>query len=218
MHKSFAALLLFVGLAVIAIRLGPVLWSKGVPPVRPIAPKTTAPLLPVAGEAAPPKSDLAPRSEPSLLASETAGHVAAIHTAKISARSTKGTISVSSKAASDTAPATVAPAPNPATLDIEVEHKFAEARLSIWVDSHLSYTHALEGTDKKRLVVFHKVEGHEFHAIQIPPGSHQLKVRIVSEPSSVDRTDTISGDFSGGTEKMLRIRFDKHSEMSLSLE
>src|SRR5208337_2974108 len=57
---------------------------------------------------------------------------------------------------------TVSPAPSPATLEIEVEHKFAEAHLSIWVDDRLTYTHLLEGTDKKRLVVFHHVQGHEF--------------------------------------------------------
>src|SRR5277367_2265456 len=38
---------------------------------------------------------------------------------------------------------------SPAMLEIEVDHKFAEAHLSISVDDHLTYTRVLEGTDKK---------------------------------------------------------------------
>ncbi|MGA2860028.1 MAG: serine/threonine-protein kinase, partial [Candidatus Sulfotelmatobacter sp.] len=39
----------------------------------------------------------------------------------------------------------------PATLDIEVEHNFTSAHLSVLLDDHPIYTHPLEGTDKKRL-------------------------------------------------------------------
>jgi len=73
-----------------------------------------------------------------------------------------------------------APVVTPATLQIEVDHKFAQARLSIWVDEALTYTRALEGTDKKRLGVFHHVEGHELHLMRVPPGKHRLRVRVTS--------------------------------------
>ena len=43
---------------------------------------------------------------------------------------------------------TVSPATSPATLEIEVEHKFAEANLSIWVDDRLTYTHRF-GRDRQ---------------------------------------------------------------------
>jgi hypothetical protein len=109
-----------------------------------------------------------------------------------------------------------APAANAAMLDIQVDHKFAEAHLSIWVDSHLTYDHALEGTDKKRLVVFHHVQGHEIHAMQIQAGSHQLRVQITSGANSFDQS--VTGDFSSGAEKLLRISFDKRGEMSLNLD
>ena len=71
-------------------------------------------------------------------------------------------------------------------LEIEVEHKFAVAHLSIWVDDSLTYTHTLEGTDKKRLVVFHQVQGHEFHAMQLSPGKHLLRVQVTSDVPSYD--------------------------------
>ena len=105
-----------------------------------------------------------------------------------------------------------------ATLEIEVEHNFAEAHLSIWVDGTLGYTHLLEGADKKHMVVFHHVEGHEFHAMQIPPGKHRLRVQVISDPGSADHSATITGVFASGKEQMLQIHFDKHGEMNVSLE
>jgi len=106
----------------------------------------------------------------------------------------------------------------PATLEIEVEHKFAEAHLSIWVDGSLTYTHLLEGTDKKHLVVFHHVQGHEFHAVPVPAGNHELRVQVISDPGSADHSATIAGEFASGKEKMLQIHFDKRGEMNISLE
>lgn len=217
MQKSFAALLLFVGLAIVVIRLGPVLWSKGVPPTRAIAAKRSAPPLPVAGEAVPPRPSVIKEfeSDPEAKALEPASEPEpAAHITRVRAKNLKPITAVAAAVAAPATPTAI----NPATLDIEIEHRFSEAHISIWVDSHLSYTHALEGTDKKRLVVFHKVEGHEFHAIQISPGSHQVKVRVTSDPNAEDHTDAISGDFASGTEKILKVRFDKHGEMALSLE
>jgi serine/threonine protein kinase len=105
-----------------------------------------------------------------------------------------------------------------ATLEIEVAHHFAEAHLSIWVDETLSYTHLLEGADKRHMVVFHHVEGHEFHAMQVPSGKHKLRVQVISDPGSSDHSTTITGEFASGKEQMLQIHFDKHGEMNVSLD
>jgi serine/threonine-protein kinase len=106
--------------------------------------------------------------------------------------------------------------PGSATLDIEVDHKFAEAKLSIWVDDRLSYTRTLEGTDKKHLVLFHHVQGHEIHAMPIPAGSHRLRVQVTSGDNSSDQS--VTGDFSSGSEKLLQVSVDKRGVMSLNLE
>ena len=115
-------------------------------------------------------------------------------------------------------PPTVSPATSPATLEIEVEHKFAEANLSIWVDDRLTYTHRLEGTDKKHLVVFHHVQGHEFHAMQVSAGKHRLRVQVTSDVASYDQSATVEGEFASGQENVLRINFNKQGEMNLSLQ
>jgi serine/threonine protein kinase len=110
------------------------------------------------------------------------------------------------------------PAVSPATLEIEIDHKFAEAHLSIWVDAKLSYTHLLEGTDKKHLVVFHRMQGHELHSMQIPPGKHDLRVQVTSDLASYDQSSAVSWIFVAGHENTLHIGFDKHGEINLSLQ
>jgi serine/threonine-protein kinase len=112
----------------------------------------------------------------------------------------------------------VTPAVSPATLEIEVDHKFAEVHLSIWLDDSLTYTRTLEGTDKKRLVVFHHVQGHELHAMQLSPGKHRLRVRVTSDVPTYDQSAFVEGEFTSGQENVLRITFNKHGEINLSLQ
>jgi serine/threonine-protein kinase len=105
-----------------------------------------------------------------------------------------------------------------AMLEIEIDHKFADAHLAIWVDEELSYTHPLQGIEKKSLVVFHRVHGHEFHAVQISPGKHLLKVQVTPGAGAADQFATVEGEFVSGTETMLRIQFNKNGEMNLALQ
>ena len=105
-----------------------------------------------------------------------------------------------------------------ALLEIEVDHKFVDAHLSIWVDDLLTYTHPLEGIEKRHLVMFHQVQGHEFHAVQINPGKHLLKVKVSPGDGLSEQTATIEGKFTSGKETMLRINFDNRGQMNLSMK
>jgi hypothetical protein len=111
----------------------------------------------------------------------------------------------------------ISPAKPPAMLEVEVDHKFAAGQLSIWVDGQLTYQRLLEGTDKKHLVVFHHVEGHELHAMQLLPGKHSLRVQITSEAANYDQSATVAGEFPSGGENVLRINCNKPA-MNLSLQ
>jgi eukaryotic-like serine/threonine-protein kinase len=111
-----------------------------------------------------------------------------------------------------------APAISPATLVIEIDHKFAAAHLSIWVDDHLAYEHELEGTPKKHLVLFHQVQAHESHAMQLAPGKHHLRARVTSDESGYDRFATVEGEFVSGQENVLRINCNKSSDLDLTLQ
>jgi len=121
------------------------------------------------------------------------------------------------RASSPTISPATSSSPSPAMLEIEIEHKFADAHLSIWVDDSLTYTHPLQGTDKKHLVVFHHVQGHEFHAVQVSPGKHLLRVEVASGGAISNQSAMVEGEFASGRENVLRINFDKHGKMILSL-
>src|SRR5208282_4982773 len=135
-------------------------------------------------------------------------------TASLAKAATAGGNSVPGESASLSA---VSSAKSPAMLEVEVDHKFASAQLSIWVDGQRTYERQLEGTDKKRLVVFHHVEGHELHAMQLLPGQHSLRVQVTSEAANYDQSATVTGRFPSGGETVLRINCNKPT-INLSLQ
>lgn len=214
---TFAAVVLAAGLVLFALRMG-VVWPTAMH-TQNRGDRRIAASLSAARDSAmmnalpPPVPDLNSRNPATSVSS--AGTMPTTVAKK--SGSTSGKTSSTVKAAGFPRSATSS-AVDKATLEIEVEHNFAEAHLSIWVDGTLSYTHLLEGADKKHMVVFHHVEGHEFHAMQIPPGKHRLRVQVISEPGSADHSATIAGEFASGKEQMLQIHFDKHGEMNVSLE
>jgi serine/threonine protein kinase len=193
-NKSLPGALLLVGLLVFGSQMGRLVWPQK-PPARNRARASAAEPMPLTGEVTPVKTGATPITNKPRKSGPGGG-------ADPSARTTVRT----------------SPQSSPATLEIEVEHTFAEAHLSIWVDDHLTYTHLLEGADKKHLVVFHHVQGHEFHAVQIPPGKHSLRVQVVSAADSYDQSGTVASEFASGKEALLRITFNKRREMNLSLQ
>ncbi len=202
--KSFAGALLLLGLVVFGLRISTVLWPHTAPPQSVASTAITKPLpstetkpLPRAEEAAPVKTEAAP---------------AAHKPRKAAVRPRPSTAKAAVPDAAPSAPV------SPSLLEIEVEHKFADASLSIWVDDNLTYTHTLEGVDKKHLIVFHQVQGHEFHAMQISPGNHVVRVQVNSGGANGEQSGTVAGEFVSGKEKMLHIHFTKQGKIDLSLE
>jgi serine/threonine protein kinase len=212
--QSLAGALLLAGIFAIGLQARHFIWPQKAP-IQSLTRNAAAQMLPFAGEGPSAKETTvvtAPSADPT--PTLTANKLVAN---KLIANKSRPTTAVVS-APHATASRATSPTLSPAMLDIEVEHKFAQAQLSIWVDDRLTYTHPLEGADKKRLVVFHKVEGHEFHAMQISPGKHTVRVRVESSGNSYDQSDTVAGDFLSGKENMLRINFGKHGEMQVSLQ
>jgi serine/threonine-protein kinase len=212
--QSLAGTLLLAGILAIGLQARHFIWPQKAP-IQNLTRNAAAQMLPFAGEGPSAKETTvvtAPTADPA--PSLTANKLVANKLIANKSRPTTAAVS----APHATASRATSPTLSPAMLDIEVEHKFAQAQLSIWVDDRLTYTHPLEGADKKRLVVFHKVEGHEFHAMQISPGKHTVRVRVESSANSYDQSDTVAGDFLSGKENMLRINFGKHGEMQVSLQ
>ncbi len=191
-RKSFASAFLAVGLFLFGLRLGHLAWHQEELP--PATAKTVGP-PPVVTEIARASANSTPL-----------------------VKKPRMRLPASGSQAGDAQAVPSASPIAPAMLEIEVDHKFADARISIWVDDLLTYTHPLEGIEKKHLVVFHTVQGHEFHAVQIPPGKHSLRVEVIPGGNFSQRSATIEGEFDSGAEKMLRVLFDKTGEMKLSLQ
>jgi serine/threonine-protein kinase len=227
--KSYAGVLVLAGLFILG------LWviSLGSQGVRPRA----AGLLPPSREVAPVKTVSTPitpaASAVASLATAPAPTVEKLSKPVVKRQPSPPPTKVA-RAISPTVSAAASPVPSPAalpdtppaTLEIEVDHSFAEASLSVWVDGSLAYTHALAGADKKRLVVFHHVQGHEMHVMQIAPGKHRLRVQVTSAgdagapagSANYDESASVVGDFVSRQESLLRVNCKKRGEINLSLQ
>lgn len=104
-------------------------------------------------------------------------------------------------------------------LGIAVEHHFVTADISVWIDNQASYSHSLRGAIRKRVVLFKGVEGYLSDVVQLSPGEHQIRVRVLSADGAYDESGSISGTFTSGSNKLLAVDFDRHNRhMRLTFE
>jgi hypothetical protein len=207
-RKSLAGILVLLGLLIFG------LWAISFGAHR-VLPRTAGP-LPSAVGVAPVKTAATPVPAATAVASVASGPTPIV--TKLQKPVPAGQTHLPSAKVARASSSTISPAISSAMLEIEIEHKFADAHLSIWVDDSLTYTHPLQGTDKKLMVVFHRVQGHEFHAVQVSPGKHRLRVEVASGGAISNQSALVEGEFTGGQETVLRINFDKHGKMNLSLQ
>jgi len=130
------------------------------------------------------------------------------------------TISDSTNAVEDP-PRAVVEAPKPvsypakpvadATLDIEIEHHFSEADLSVWVDDKLTYDHPLRNQPKKHWNPF-RGNVKETESMRIASGKHRVRVRIRSTPEKYEQTETVVGSFAKNHPATLLISFQGHTK------
>jgi serine/threonine protein kinase len=103
------------------------------------------------------------------------------------------------------------PAVAQSTIEVAVQHQFKEATLWVWIDDNLALTRPLHGGTQKHLVVFRSIQGTESESLQVPAGTHTLRIRAQTAHQSIDISKTISGTFAAGDDKTLHITFDKHN-------
>jgi len=99
----------------------------------------------------------------------------------------------------------------PSTIEVAVQHQFKEATLWVWIDDNLALTRPLHGGTQKRLVVFKSIQGTDAEPLQVPAGTHTLRIRAQTADQAIDISKTISGTFAAGDDKTLHITFDKHN-------
>jgi serine/threonine protein kinase len=205
-----AVAVLLLGLSVFAMRLSETMLAPQTPPPAPVA---VSPAHAINANTVPP-----PAAPPEASA-QTAPANTTTPLNKKTQDNDKNKVATATKPAHTViAKGPTSPSVPPAILDLEMEHNFTSAELSVWVDDHPAYSRKLEGTDKRRMVVFHSVQGHESHAIQLAPGQRSVRVQVASDADSSEQSSTVTGNFVSGKEKTLRIHFNKRGEMTLSLQ
>jgi serine/threonine protein kinase len=97
------------------------------------------------------------------------------------------------------------------TLDIEIEHHFSEADLSVWVDDKLTYDQPLHSQTKKHWNPFHG-NVKETESMRIASGKHRVRVRVRSTPDKYEQTETVVGSFARNHSATLLISFQGHTK------
>jgi hypothetical protein len=100
-----------------------------------------------------------------------------------------------------------------ASLELAVQHQFKEATLSLWIDDNLTLTRPLHGNVRKHLIVFNGVHGVNSETVQVPVGTHVLRLRAQSSDSSIDLSKTVTMAFTGGDNRTLQVTFSKHNSV-----
>ena len=116
----------------------------------------------------------------------------------------------SSPAAAPTPPAPTAPhrpsaarSAVPSALTLEIHHHFAEGKLSLWVDDHLTFSTPLRGENRKHLLVFNSVKGFESAILPVPDGTHRLRIRVTA--GTYDQSTSLTSTFSAHREQVLSV-------------
>jgi len=105
-----------------------------------------------------------------------------------------------------------------AMVNIQIENQIPQGNVTIWVDDRPVYHRTLPEPPKKKLAIFGGGHKQESEKVQIAAGQHQLRVRVQSSTPLYDESHALAGDFPVGTERVLRVSFDKHNEMHASLK
>jgi hypothetical protein len=103
--------------------------------------------------------------------------------------------------------------PQPARLEIEIEHHFVVARASVWLDNNLVYQKELEGTTKKHALLLERTHGFDASSVKLPAGPHTVKVRVQSGADSYDLSKTVSGTLVSGHQTTLRVTCNRQPNL-----
>jgi hypothetical protein len=103
-------------------------------------------------------------------------------------------------------------------LQFALQHRFVQAKVSVWVDGRLAFSGVSHGETRKRLLVLPGgIEGREAHEIRFPSGEHEIRVRVTSKSGQYDESGSIHSNFLGNQRAALDIRcYQRGIELKLS--
>jgi hypothetical protein len=98
-----------------------------------------------------------------------------------------------------------------ATLDIECNHNFRDAKLEIFAGGQRLLTEKLEGKSG----FLGRIRGTLKATASVPSGEQAIKVRVVSERDNYREEKEITGEFQAGAARALLIEFGKGSGIGM---
>jgi hypothetical protein len=100
-----------------------------------------------------------------------------------------------------------------ASLQLKLQHSLRSGQVSVWVDGDVAYSGSLVGIAKRKFGLIPLVQGSLSETLPVAPGTHQIKVRVVSDSGSCE--STISGDFVRDHQRTLSVNANR-TDVSLN--
>ncbi len=115
------------------------------------------------------------------------------------------------------APITSSPPLGSAVVSVLVDSPFPQASVALWVDDHALLQRKLQPPQKKKFGLFRRGYSSDPQKLKLTAGAHAIRVRVQSHNPDYDESHTVSGDFPNGSERVLRVAFGRHNQMTVSL-
>jgi eukaryotic-like serine/threonine-protein kinase len=103
-------------------------------------------------------------------------------------------------------PAVPTPIPSPAHIALVLDHPFRAGTMRVWVDEQIVLEEPLESTVKKKLLVFKSRQGKEVASLDVPAGTHSVRVQVEGDGLTLNRR--LKTFFRGGESRRLQARVD----------
>jgi hypothetical protein len=103
-----------------------------------------------------------------------------------------------------------------ARLVLGFEHGLKAGRLRVWMDGELLLEEPLDSRVTRKLLVLKGRKGAVARTLEVPPGTHQIKVQVSWDRNV--RTRLVRASFEPGSKRQLSARLGGLAGKSLSLE
>ena len=107
---------------------------------------------------------------------------------------------------------------NSVTVDLQIDNPPRDADVTIWVDDRAIFQRAVKSAPRKKLGIFGRDHPPESERVKISAGQHKLRVRTQARNPFSDQSQVLASDFAVGSARILRVSFNKHSEMRATLK